>query len=51
MYDKIAMIMRRDYGATDISAVEVENYLRFGKSDFITSEEARLMETLLERYL
>ena len=51
MYDKIAHVMNRDYGAVDISAEDVENYLRFQDMTFIDQGEADLIDKLLGRYL
>lgn len=51
MYQKIATIMNRDYGSDDLSADDVENYLRHGDMTYITPAEAQQIETLLERYL
>lgn len=51
MYDKIAQTMNESFGASDMDAGLVENYLRNGKSDFISADEEILMEVLLERYI
>jgi len=51
MYDKIARVMNRDYGSSDLSAEEVEQYLRHGTKAFISDEEAVLIDELVERYL
>lgn len=51
MYDKIAAIMNRDYGCVDISADDVENYLRKGDRTFVDEREAEIIETLVEKFL
>ena len=51
MYDKIATVMNRDYGTSDISAEDVENYLRHGDTSFVDAREAILIEELVERYI
>ena len=51
MYEKIATVMNRDHGCADISADEVEAYLRHGDTAFISADEANLIDRLLERYL
>lgn len=52
MYDKIASTMRRDFpGSEDISAEDVEAYLRYGDTGMISAAEAEEIERRLERYL
>lgn len=49
MYEKIAAIMNRDYGATDISADEVEAYLRHGDTSLISGDEMIQIDAVYER--
>ena len=49
MYEKIAAIMVRDYGAVDISADEVEAYLRHGDTALISADEMIQIDAVYER--
>lgn len=51
MYEKIAEVMNRDYGCSDMDAYMVERYLRYGETALISDEEADIMEELLDRFL
>jgi len=51
MYDKIAAVMNRDFGAIDISGDDVEAYLRFRHARFITAHEMIQIEVLLDKFL
>ncbi len=51
MYDKIAAIMNRDYGAVDISGDEVEAYLRFNDTTMITADEMVQIDDLYDKFL
>lgn len=51
MYDKIAAVMNRDYGALDISGDEVEAYVRFGDTALINANEMIQIDVLLDRFL
>lgn len=51
MYDKIAQTMNREFGASDMDAGLVENFLRYGKTDYISADEQIQIEVLLERYI
>lgn len=49
MYERIAHIMNRDYGASDISADEVEAYLRHGETTYISGDEMVQIDAIYER--
>jgi hypothetical protein len=51
MYDKIAAIMNRDYGASDMDASLVEDYLRHGRTDLISGDEMIQIDVIYERLL
>jgi hypothetical protein len=51
MYQKIAAIMNRDYGSVDLSAQDVEDYLRHGDTTFVSEEEQVQIDLLLEMLL
>lgn len=50
MYDKIAREMFLA-GFICVSSQDVEDYLRYGHTEHITSEEAQEIEKLLEQFI
>jgi hypothetical protein len=51
MYSKIAEVANRDFGCIDLSCDDVERYLRFADTTYITMDEVYIIEDLLERFI
>ena len=51
MYAQIAHIMNRDYGSCDLTADDVERYLRYGDDHLLSGDEIIQIEVVLDRLL